>query len=266
MFLEVPYSIAMCNQKITQSLISALNICSAPLLLPGHQDLKQLQKTSHEDPWPTLFLQASCTEVSTSTVTLQSCGSPHAALLFLTRKGLFAFFFLTKQWNKILIPTASAVTPFFFLLNSAFLHCSFLYKVHSFSFRWHTFFLRVSLDQILQPCLWTTCLIIMGQVNVSITNFGTIFWDCVCGWNSRWRHRTWLSGTLFSSRTFLPSSSPMLLSIRDNIQRHTVISHRAASLPHLPQPALCTRGHQKIGEAVYSLLYSVAHRSLETQI
>lgn len=70
----------------------------------------------------------------------------------------------------------------------------------------------------------------------------------------------------FLPRTFLPSSSPMLLSIRDNIQRHTVISHRAASLPHLPQPALCTRGHQKIGEAVYSLLYSVAHRSLETQI
>lgn len=51
MFLEVPYSIAAtCNQKIAQSLISYLNMCTAALLLPGHQDPQQLQKTLHEYP------------------------------------------------------------------------------------------------------------------------------------------------------------------------------------------------------------------------
>lgn len=51
MFLEVAYSIAAtCNQKIAQSLISYLNMCTAALLLPGHQDPQQLQKTLHEYP------------------------------------------------------------------------------------------------------------------------------------------------------------------------------------------------------------------------
>lgn len=44
---------------------------------------------------------------------------------------------------------------------------------------------------------------------------------------------------LFSSRTFLPSPSPMLLSLRDNIQRHIVISQ--GSVPSPPAPTCSQR-------------------------
>lgn len=66
---------------------------------------------------------------------------------------------------------------------------------------------------------------------------------------------------IFLNLSSFPCHSPL-----GTTYKGTLWSHRAVSLPHLSQPALCTRGHQKTAEAVYSLLYSIAHRSLETQI